>query len=108
MIEFDGPDRDAEELAAEIESDFEEERQRALEEARDQAKRVVPVDTGKLKRAVEIRGNSVVADTDYAARINWGFTGTDSLGRTYDQEGTFFLTDAALDSFQNSIERLRS
>lgn len=83
----------------EFEQEFEEERQRALEEARDQAKRVVPVDTGKLKRSIEIRDNAVVADTDYASFVNFG---------TVHQEATFFLTDAALDAFNASLERLRS
>lgn len=32
----------------------------------------------------------------YARRINYGFTGTDSLGRNYNQAGRFFLTDNAL------------
>jgi hypothetical protein len=33
-------------------------------------------------------------DIDYAARVNYGFTGTDSEGRTYNQSGWFFLTRA--------------
>jgi len=85
------------EVAESIQADFEEERRAALEEARDLAKRRVPVDTGKLKRSIEIRGNSVVADTDYASFVNWG---------TVHNEATMFLTDAALDAFRNSIERL--
>ena len=83
----------------EFEDDFEEERQRALEEARDEAKRVVPVDTGRLRDAIEVRGNAVVADTDYASFVDQG---------TIYQEPTFFLTDAARDSFNASLERLRS
>jgi len=86
-------------VADEIEADFREERRAALEEARDLAKRRVPVDTGKLKRSIEIRGNSVVADTDYASFVNFG---------SEHNEATMFLTDAALDSFQNSVDRLRS
>ena len=33
-------------------------------------------------------------DIDYAARVNYGFTGTDSEGRTYNQSGWFFMTRA--------------
>lgn len=29
--------------------------------------------------------------TDYARRVNSGFTGTDALGRTYNQSGAFFV-----------------
>jgi hypothetical protein len=108
MIDFDGPDTDPEEHFEELEERFQQERDRALQEAKKQAKRVVPVDTGALKRSLEIRGNSIGSDKDYAPRINFGFTGTDSLGREYDYAGTFFLTDAALDSFDASVERLRN
>lgn len=31
---------------------------------------------------------------EYARRVNYGFTGTDSLGRTYNQSGWFFMTRA--------------
>jgi len=31
----------------------------------------------------------------YAARVNFGFTGTDSLGRSYNQTGAFFFESAA-------------
>lgn len=108
MIDFDGPDTDPEEHLDELEDRFEAERDRALEEAKKQAKRVVPVDTGALMRSIEIRGNAITSDKDYAPRINWGFTGTDSLGREYNYEGTFFMTDACLDSFDASVERLRN
>jgi len=83
----------------ELEEEFQEERDRALEETRDQAKRTVPVDTGYLRSQIEIRGNAVVADTDYAVYVNFG---------SEHNEATMFLTDAALDSFQNSVDRLRS
>jgi hypothetical protein len=108
MIDFDGPSTDPEEHFEELESAFRDERQRALEEAKKQAKRVVPVQTGALKRSIEIRGNSIGSDKDYAPRINYGFHGRDSRGREYDYEGTFFLSDAAKDSFIDSVERLRN
>ena len=90
----------ADELLGEFdqfEEDFEVEKQRALEEARDLAKERVPVRTGRLKRAVEIRGDAVVADTDYAQFVNFG---------SEHNTATMFLTDSALDAFRNSIERL--
>ena len=31
---------------------------------------------------------------EYAARVNWGFVGTDSLGRTYNQSGALFVEKA--------------
>ena len=32
---------------------------------------------------------------EYLPRLNWGFTGTDSLGRKYNQAGRFFLEQNA-------------
>jgi Zn-dependent peptidase ImmA (M78 family) len=99
MIETNADDV-ADELLGEAEQlreDFEAEKQRTLEEARDLAKERVPVRTGKLKRATEIRGDAVVADTDYAQFVNFG---------SEHNEATLFLTDSALDAFRNSIKRL--
>lgn len=35
--------------------------------------------------------------TDYARRMEYGFVGTDSLGRTYNQAGNFFVRNAVLE-----------
>jgi hypothetical protein len=35
----------------------------------------------------------MVNGTAYAARLEFGFTGTDKLGRNYDQRGRFFVRD---------------
>jgi hypothetical protein len=40
----------------------------------------------------------------YARRINYGFQGTDSLGRTYNQYGRFFLETYAA-QWQNYVDR---
>jgi len=77
--------------------EVEEEKERALEEAQRLAKQRVPVDTGYLRSRIEIRGDSVVADTDYAVYVNYG---------SEHNTATLFLTDSALDAFRNSIERL--
>ena len=48
---------------------------------------------------------------EYAARINYGFTDTDSLGRTYNQTGAHFL-EGATDQWQSivakNVARVRS
>jgi len=40
----------------------------------------------------------------YAARVHYGFTGTDSLGRTYNQPGTFWV-DVAAAGWQGYVAR---
>lgn len=42
-------------------------------------------------------GDSLIAafSTDYDMRIEYGFTGTDALGRKYNQPGRFFVRNAA-------------
>ena len=97
---------DIEEFADEVE----EERHRALREAQRLAKQRVPVVSGALRDdiSIDLQEDKIFNTLPYAARINWGFTGTDSLGRTYDQEGTFYMTDSATDAWRNSIDRLRA
>jgi hypothetical protein len=47
----------------------------------------------------------------YARRLNYGFTGTDSLGRQYNQRGYFFV-DLAAQRWQQivtaNVNRLRT
>lgn len=91
---------------------FENELEQTINEAQSRASQNVPVDEGKLRNDISIdRGDrwaKVFNTLDYARRINWGFAGTDSLGRTYDQEGTYYMEDAALTAFKNSIDRLEA
>lgn len=111
MIETNASDV-ADELLDEFddfEDEFEEERDRALREAKDLAQRRVPVDEGDLRAdiSIDLDDDRIFNTLPYAARINWGFFGTDSLGRDYSQEGTFYMTDSALDAWRNSIDRLQ-
>ena len=92
----------------------------------------VPVDTGFLVNSTELRinGGSVaqggggapadfaaglagfnagdeaeaVFTAPYARRINYGFSGTDSLGRAYNQAGRLFV-QTALSHWQQNVDR---
>lgn len=71
----------------------------------------IPVDTSALINSLTINGEAAGAEptvdlqgggidtfefqTPYAARIEFGFTGTDSAGRQFNQAGRFFVTDNA-------------
>lgn len=92
-----------------LREEFEEERDRALSDAKELARSRVPVDKGDLRTdiSIDLRADKLYNTLDYAPRINWGFTGRDTLGRYYDQEGTYYLEDSALDAFIESVERLR-
>lgn len=81
----------------------------------------MPVDTGNLRNSFQSSLNGSTALTGpesyvmiaatmeagdvaqfgwgaaYARRIEFGFTGQDSLGRTYNQQGAHFLSGAAAD-----------
>lgn len=48
--------------------------------------------TGRLFGVVG--GTTFGFTSAYAPRRNWGFHGTDSLGRTYSDEGSFFMEKA--------------
>jgi len=89
------------ELVEEIETTFEEERDRALQEAQRLAKQRVPVDTGTLRDdiSIDLREDVIFNTLDYSVYQNFG---------TEDVPATFYLTDSAIDAFQNSVERLRS
>ena len=60
---------------------------------------IVPVDSGRLKNSfmfdTQGSGNSLVGivytNVEYAARVNYGFKGSDSLGRKYNQKGSHFI-----------------
>ena len=73
------------------------------------AKRRAPFKTGTLKKSIhtEPRGShavSVGTDVPYAARIEFGFAGTDSRGRTYNQAAQPYLRPA-LDENKAEVER---
>lgn len=63
------------------------------------AKAKCPVLTGTLRRSIEARidadgGVIVGSDVPYAARIEFGFAGADSLGRNYHQAAKPYLRPA--------------
>ena len=71
-----------------------------------------PVDTGHLRNGWTVRvlgeaEREVFNPVVYALRRNYGFAGTDSLGRTYNEPGAFFAEHAADDVRPRFIERLR-
>ena len=71
---------------------------------------LVPVDTGALKNSISVE----VGDTEgvvytnmaYAARIEFGFVGADSLGRVYNQAPQPYLTPAVEAARPGFIEAL--
>ena len=62
------------------------------------AKRLVPVDTSRLRTSitneVEETVGRVGSNVEYARRIEMGFVGTDALGRTYNQAPKPYLRPA--------------
>lgn len=56
---------------------------------------LTPVDTGRLRAGWQIEEEPykiVISNrVEYAARINFGFTGKDSLGREYNQRGAHMV-----------------
>ena len=50
---------------------------------------------GQMQAGDKVRFAWGGANAPYARRIHYGFQGTDSLGRTYNQQGTFWRDDAA-------------
>lgn len=73
-----------------------------------QAKNDVAYDTGTLRRSImhEVRGDDAYigpsAEIPYAARIEFGFTGADRLGRVYNQAAQPYMRPA-LQKVQSQI-----
>ena len=71
-------------------------------DVRDDARQHAPVDTGNLVSSIQADFQDLdrlytqaYSVLEYARRQEYGFTGTDSLGRQYDQAGSFYFTKAA-------------
>jgi len=68
----------------------------------DTAKQLVPVDTGRLRDSIDYQVMEdaqqitwiISPHTEYANRIEFGFVGTDSLGRTYNQAAQPYMRPA--------------
>jgi len=126
---FDGPTASADEHFERFEERFEAERDRTVIEAQDEAKSNVPVDKGALRNdiSVDLREDKVYNTLGYAVYQNFGTEGpyvieadeAEALrfevgGETVFAQAvlhpgvpaTYYMTDAALDAFAHSIERL--
>lgn len=61
----------------------------------------VPIKTGALRDSLiveEASNGTIIGYTvPYARRVNYGFVGTDSLGRKYNQPGQHFLDQVVAD-----------
>ena len=75
------------------------------------ARQRVPVRTGVLRDSIQARpqgiGYLVEATAPYAARIEYGFHSTDSLGRRYHQSAQPYLTPAAEAQRAPYLDRLK-
>jgi HK97 gp10 family phage protein len=68
----------------------------------DTAKAIVPVDTGRLRDSIDyqitedaLQITAIISPhTEYANRIEFGFIGVDSLGRTYNQAAQPYMRPA--------------
>lgn len=70
---------------------------------KNEAKQLAPVKTGTLRRSINHQTTEITAtkcnvaigpDTPYARRIEFGFVGTDSLGRRYNQAAHPYMRPA--------------
>lgn len=91
------------------------------------AKQDAPYKTGNLRRSIHVGGHGDLSNTtgtqieaptvsatrvevlagtnvEYAGRIEYGFSGTDSLGRTYNQEAQPYLRPA-VDENESAVQR---
>lgn len=75
-------------------------------EAQAVARQEAPRDTGRLANSIAVREpaplvRDVYTNVAYAMRQNYGFVGTDRLGRTYNQPGFFFMEKAEMEAAQH-------
>ncbi|MDE2096242.1 MAG: HK97 gp10 family phage protein [Patescibacteria group bacterium] len=74
--------------------------QLVAEEVKNRIQELTPVETGRLRASWQVvveddEHISIETNVEYARRINYGFIGTDSLGRHYDQLGHHMVEQAA-------------
>lgn len=73
--------------------------QAVAEEIKNRVQELTPVETGRLRASWQVVQEdedhiSIETNVEYARRINYGFVGTDSLGRHYDQAGVHMVEQA--------------
>lgn len=75
------------------------------------AQQRAPERTGNLKRSIKKRQEGIAwlveATVPYAARIEYGYNGTDSRGRTYHNAAQPYLTPASEAARSGYVEKLR-
>ncbi|WP_263787292.1 HK97 gp10 family phage protein [Salinibacter grassmerensis] len=115
-VEFDGFE--------EVEEQIEEYTEKAVEETKEEvdkttksvqnkAKDNAPEETGTLVRGYQHELSAdgfsgvVFNPVEYAKRIEFGFVGTDELGRTYTQKGQFPLSRAFREETKDFGKRLK-
>jgi HK97 gp10 family phage protein len=81
----------------------------AAMEAANEARRRAPYKTGTLRRSIEVkemgpRQVAVGSGQPYAARIEFGFAGRDSLGRLYNQPAKPYLRPAIEETRQRMAQ----
>lgn len=81
----------------------------AAMEAANEARRRAPYKTGTLRRSIEVkemgpRQVAVCSELPYAARIEFGFAGRDSLGRLYNQPAKPYLRPAIEETRQRMAQ----
>lgn len=69
------------------------------EEIKNRIQELTPVETGRLRASWQVvveddEHISIETNVEYARRINYGFVGTDSAGRSYDQAGRHMVEQA--------------
>lgn len=82
----------------------------AAMEAANDARRRAPVKTGTLRRSIQVMEHGpqevfIGSQVPYAARIEFGFAGRDSLGRVYSQAAQPYLRPA-LEATRGAMRRV--
>jgi len=98
--EIDVPEPDPMAKYEAFETRVEEEIDRTVKEAQDLAKSRVPVDTGALRDdiSVDLDQDKIYNTLEYSIYQNFG--------TSHGVPATWYMTDSALDAFNNSIDRL--
>lgn len=85
-----------------------EEAERLAYDIANRAKKRAPVETGRLRASIDVQAGQdeagkffdVGTPVVYAPRIEFGFIGTDSLGRNYNQPPNPFMRSSILEAVE--------